>query len=199
MTMQCTVYVAGWAVVIQSLGSCLGLGSGYPEPWILPGAWVAWQWLSRALDPASLRRACVLGGRIQSLDPVAAAPVWGVRGSGYPEPWILPRAGRWYPEPWIPSQRRTWGLGSGYPEPWILPRGVCLGGWAVVSRALDPVAAAPSVSLAVVIQSLGSCLAGPYLEALTASCQVGGKGLGSGYPEPWILPGPWARNAAKLF
>ena len=153
----------------------------------------------QSLDPASLRRACVLGGRIQSLDPVAAAPVWGVRGSGYPEPWILPRAGRWYPEPWIPSQLHTWGLGSGYPEPWILPRGVCLGGWAVVSRALDPVAAAPSVSLAVVIQSLGSCLAGPYLEALTASCQVGGKGLGSGYPEPWILPGPWARNAALFW
>ena len=153
--MQYTDYVAGWAVVIQSLDPAWGWAV-VSRAWIPSQlrAWVAWQWLSRALDPASLRRACVLGGRIQSLDPVAAAPVWGVRGSGYPEPWILPRAGRWYPEPWIPSQRRTWGLGSGYPEPWILPRGVCLGGWAVVSRALDPVAAAPSVSLAVVIQSL---------------------------------------------
>ena len=87
--MQYTDYVAGWAVVIQSLGSCLAvcawgagrciqslgsrrscalgeLGSGYPEPWILPrwavlggadrvvpgGGKRARQWLSRALDPA---------------------------------------------------------------------------------------------------------------------------------------------------
>ena len=153
--MQYTDYVAGWAVVIQSLGSCLGLGGGIQSLDPVPAARVGGlAVVIQSLDPASLRRACVLGGRIQSLDPVAAAPVWGVRGSGYPEPWILPRAGRWYPEPWIPSQLHTWGLGSGYPEPWILPRGVCLGGWAVVSRALDPVAAAPSVSLAVVIQSL---------------------------------------------
>ena len=159
---------------------------------------MAGQWLSRALDPASLRRACVLGGRIQSL---------GSRRSGT----RLGGAGQWLSRALDPAS--GWAVVSRALDPvpaahvgawqWLSraldPASRCvLGGWAVVSRALDPVAAAPSVSLAVVIQSLGSCLAGPYLEALTASCQVGGKGLGSGYPEPWILPGPWARNAAKL-
>ena len=152
--MQYTDYVAGWAVVIQSLDPAWGWAV-VSRAWIPSQlrAWVAWQWLSRAwILPrcavlvcwAVVSRAWIPSQRhpfggcgavvIQSLDPASG---WAV----------VSRA-------WIPSQRRTWGLGSGYPEPWILPRGVCLGGWAVVSRALDPVAAAPSVSLAVVIQSL---------------------------------------------
>ena len=196
--MQYTDYVAGWAVVIQSLGSCLGLGGGIQSLDPVPAARVGGlAVVIQSLDPASLRRACVLGGRIQSLDPVAAAPVWGVRGSGYPEP------------------GSCLGLGGGIQSLDPVPA-AHVGAWQWLSRALDPASRCVLGGLGGRIQSLGSrrscalgelgsgypepgsCLAGPYLEALTASCQVGGKGLGSGYPEPWILPGPWARNAAKL-
>ena len=160
---------------------------------------MAWQWLSRALDPASLRRACVLGGRIQSLGSRRS----GTRSGG---------AGQWLSRALDPAS--GWAVVSRALDP--VPA-AHVGAWQWLSRALDPASRCVLGGLGGRIQSLGSrrscalgelgsgypepgsCLAGPYLEALTASCQVGGKGLGSGYPEPWILPGPWARNAALFW
>ena len=138
MKMQYTDYVAGWAVVIQSLDPAWGWAV-VSRAWIPSQlrAWVAWQWLSRALDPASLRRACVLGGRIQSHGSRRSGTRLGGAGQWLSRAWILPRAGRWYPEP---GSRPSGARGG----------------------------------LAVVIQSLGSCLA------------VCAWGAGRSYPEPWI-------------
>ena len=164
MTMQCTVYVAGWAVVIQSLGSCLGLGGGIQSLDPVPAARVGGlAVVIQSLDPASLRRACCAGrsypepgsrpsgtrgggarrSSIQSLDPVSG---WAV----------VSRA-------WIPSQPHAWGAWQLVSRAWILPCWACLGGLAVVIQSLDPVTAAPVVSLTFLDPEPGSRLAGPPL------------------------------------
>ena len=139
------------AVLDPEPGSRLGLGGRIQSLDPVPAARVGSLAVGiQSLDPAQARRAWGAWRWLsRALDPVIAAPVvsgWAV-GS---------RA-------WNSPSRTRGELGSSYPEPGSCAGSACVGGLAVVIQSLDPVTAAPLVSMAVLDPEPGSRLAGPPL------------------------------------